>query len=182
MAYLGDKKGYRQRLAEHYNCSIDKAKKLLLCLTHGGTEWGWKLRERIHVDAKAPPFVKAYETEMAGVCEQLIEWFPKIAKFSKDRYNARKSQKTHRSRMGWKATALADILQTQENKAIMHADAYFSTVLHRNVDVLIYDGLLIRRKVRGTSDVTDQNLRDCEQCVYEKCGLRIVLDLEDVGS
>ena len=81
--------------------------------------------------------------------------------------------------MGWKSRAMALILQTEEDQVLGAMDGFITDVLQRSVDVLIFDGMLVRKLSDGTG-ISEAELRSCEAHVLQTTGYDIRLSASDL--
>jgi len=196
--YYYNKVQTREMLKNGYNCTVDAAKELLLRLTHGGTEEQWKvdMRNKIHSGRGccagimegdlveegshvARTFVERYQQEIEKIKPLFAKWYPECVKLSErvSRENGRVGHYQHRK--GREFSHVAFALQTIENNLVEKMVQFFQGTLGHRVDVLIFDGFLVRR-TESHPTVTKSEIRQCIEHVKAETDYNVCLSAKEM--
>ena len=167
--YVEDREPTLRSLMSHYGCSRGSAKILVLRMLNGGQPTAWKAEFGLSLDRVDHPFVLSLLSEVRTLRDMMLAAYPE-AKEHLAAYNRHaKVKKNEWSAFSW---ALCDL----ENRIIVALEVHLTAQGWR-VDVLVFDGVMVRR--RDGVAFTDADLRDAEAAVNAAMaeeGIRVRLE------
>ena len=187
-----------KEVMEFYECGRDSAKQLLLSILNGGGPQAWmhkaKIRQSIRnninngtlehleiVRSLQGEYQKIRDVMFAKYASQLDELINQIKQDRKFKEFERDDVKEliPMTDEDYKRKAFSTCLQNEENIVLTAMDEYFQKEGY-NVDVLVYDGMMVRRR-HGSHPVPPEMLRACEDYVCEKTRYPIRLEEKCLG-
>jgi len=162
--YVGERDTILNELCEKYDSSKDDMKTVINTIMYlGGLPYDSKVAE--------DRFINDYRTEMFAIAENIKLKYPSIyAKTSKDRL-------TDRDKL---STCLSFVLTTEEHKILMSINRFLESN-KRNVDVLMYDGCLVR-KLPGENEFDMRLLIKTEEAILNDTGYNVKLAVKPLIS
>ena len=152
--YIQNRKAHLLHLQQTYDLSRDDAKTLYTALLFTG---------RVKANEPASAHLKPLADEIHALMDYVWETYPWVQVVAK-----------HKNSDGnLRGAALANYLQTEELKVLLVMDKHLPTI-GRQADVLIHDGMLIRKKGRETT-LPPSVLTSLEEEVLAKTGYTIRL-------
>ena len=152
--YVEKREETLKQIMIEYNCSRTAAKSLFIETMNGGTFGTWKHNFKLPKQKQSSILIKEYIKEVTTMNTIFsVVHKDNLMKYAKKR---------------WDITWL--VLHTEENK-ILKAMEMFFTKNGYTVDVLVYDGIMVRRD----KIITDQTLRNVEEFILDKTKYSIKL-------
>lgn len=162
--YVADRDTIIAELGEKYDTGRDEIKEYMNTLMYlGGLPYDCKVAE--------DEFLNAYKNEMFAIAENVKLKYPSVyAKTSKDRL-------TDRDKL---STCMSFVLTTEEHKILMAVNRTLESN-KRNVDVLIYDGCLVR-KLPEEKSFDMRLLLETEKAILKDTGYNVKLAVKPLIS
>lgn len=194
--YVDNREDVFQQVIEHYeldSCCDDPrgiAKSLFIRLLFGGQVERWLMDNKIEFQNKEHlDIVRSF----GRINDKVVDKFKRHPVYMKAfslKKRVLEQQRAHQvPKSEWKSdnSAIAWAVQTEENKILMVMQEFFRR-RDWEVCVLIFDGLMVRRKadsvvIDGSTKyrrMDPQLLRDCEACILEETGYKIGLSEKDM--
>lgn len=153
--YVNHRELILRRIVRHYNCDRKDAKGLMLRQMFLGSPDAW-VGECVCDNAPNHlAFVDDFKSEMINIAKNVWAANPTVADIVKKKRNCNETRKL--------ASCLSLVLQTEEHRVLMAIDDCLR--LHnRSLDVFIFDGGLVRKKIAET-DFPEELLRACEDYI-----------------
>ena len=165
---------------QHYRCGRDSAKQLLLSALNGGTADHWMQECAIDEDICRRIAAVDDDLEHVGIVQELLDDYQTIRSLMFKKY-AGELQTLHecvqrarpdKTQPAVKRTVFSLCLQAEEDKILAAMDE-FLTESGWSVDVLVYDGCMVRRQNDLPFDA--QLLTECETAVLAATGYKVQL-------
>lgn len=151
--YCQNRKQILEEISKTCEISREEAKEICLSVLFGGLRAQHEILPRIFAELKELSLkVSAENPKLFAKCKD-----------SKNPY----------------ASCLSIYIQNEERIVLQHLDT-FLTSKERSMDVLIFDGGLVR-KVSGELEFPSELLKEAEQCVFDKTGYRISLTVKPLS-
>lgn len=170
--YYKNTKKIRAETAAHYNVDPLFAKELYITIMFGGTIKQWRKDNKVDENIEDMSFLKGFKKDVDALRENIYSTESDIKKVV-DRKKSFDDKKKQRS-------VLALFLQTKENEILMMIDDFMKQN-GRSMDVLIFDGGLIR-KLDREKEFPQELLRKCEEHIEKKSGLSIRLEVKEMKT
>lgn len=177
--YVDNRDGQLQEAMAHYGVDKGTAKQMFLKVMYGGSADGPHAKMADEADAMVAQcgqqqhhqFLLDVKCEVDMIANRV--WHaPQYAPVVEHVKGLKKSgYKSERSRM---ASALAYVLQTEENRVLAAMSEHFADTPWP-MEVLIHDGGCVRKSCEDEETVPAGELRACEAWVEKKTGYRIKL-------
>jgi hypothetical protein len=181
--YVQDRDAMIATVRTHYRCGRDSAKTLFLAVLNGGTADRWLTDASIDDEICRRIKDPEDDTSHVDIVEALMDDYKAIQGIMFEKYgdNLQSMLETYqrarpdKNATGVRRSVFSLCLQTEEDRVLGAMDAYLADAGHR-VDVLVYDGLMVRRK----GDAMDARfpasvLAACEDAVHARTGYRVQL-------
>ena len=175
-----DRDAVLQDVQQHYRCGRDSAKQLLLSALNGGTADHWMQECAIDEDICRRIAAVDDDLEHVGIVQELLDDYQTIRSLMFKKY-AGELQTLHecvqrarpdKTQPAVKRTVFSLCLQAEEDKILAVMDG-FLTESGWSVDVLVYDGCMVRRQNELPFDA--QLLTECETAVLAATGYKVQL-------
>lgn len=165
--YINHREAVLESICDYYvNCKRGDAKVLMLMLMYGGKAKSWLSRIGMP-DARLHPFIEKYAKELGTIAKFIDEKYPDFPVTSPSNHLFSK---------------MSLLMQDVENTVLMSMSKFFSANGYPP-GVYLYDGLMIYRKERGTTEPLEPEiLRTCEVHVLEETGFNVQLEEKEIGE
>ena len=162
--YVNNRQDVLDEVSKHYNTSNSGAKQIMNTMMYlGGIP--------LAVTETEYDFLDLYRQEMFKIAENVKHAFS-------DHYKlVSKKKETNREKM---SSCLSYVITTEEHKILMCINNYLESK-GRNVDVLIYDGCLVR-KLPNEVHMDEEIIKQCEEFITQKTGYTIKLVVKPMIS
>jgi hypothetical protein len=163
--YVHNREQVINDITTHYGCSHADAKNLMIRLLFLGSPEAWVGASVCELSTEHMPYIEGVKRELDCIATNVYGAYTNVSDVVR-----RKKKKTQQQKL---SSTLSLVLQSEEHKIIMNADLFLSTQ-GRSMDVLVFDGGLVRR-AKDEVEFPEGLLRGCEEFVKEKTGYTIHL-------
>lgn len=164
--YINNRELVLEDICNHVDCKRGDAKVLMLMLMYGGKARSW-LSRLGKPEARLPPFIERYAKELGTIASFIDKKYPEFPVTSPSNPLFSK---------------MSLLMQDVENMVLMSMSKFFS-VNGYPPGVYLYDGLMIYRKERGTTDPLESEiLKMCETHVFDETGFSVQLEEKEIGK
>lgn len=166
--YIHNREDVLNSIQTSYGVERDDAKNLMIRLMYLGEPQNWE-KENMVFQNFDTPFANDFKKELDMIAKNVWAKYPEISVL------LNKKKKTNKL-----ATLLSIVLQTEEHKILMAMDK-FMKIKNRSMDVLIYDGGMVKN-LNDEIEIPSQLLRECEVYVFNQTNYQIQLDVKPLES
>eukprot|EP01044_Picomonas_judraskeda_P004535 COSAG03_NODE_400_length_8206_cov_3.320340_6_plen_312_part_00 len=175
-----DRDAVLHEVQEHYRCGRDSAKQLLLSALNGGTADRWLQECSIDEDICRRIAATDDDLEHVDIVQELLDDYQTIRSLMFKKYAGElqtlqecvERARPDKSKPAVKRTVFSLCLQAEEDKVLTAMDEFLIDAGY-SVDVLVYDGCMVRRQDDRPFSAT--LLTECEAAVLAATGYKIQL-------
>ncbi len=162
--YITNRKDILTDVMAHYDVSYDDAKELFNRTLYLGGENNWK-RDLNRTGCSTHPFVKKFSDELWTIARVVCSENPELQQ------KINKVKKLDKDAKGFDTlgAVMSFTLQSLEHSVLTNMVEFFESV-GRNVDVLVFDGCLVRKEP-GEEEFPIELLADCAEYITERIGI-----------
>jgi hypothetical protein len=169
-----------REVQDHYRCGRDSAKQLLLSALNGGTADRWLQECSIDEDICCRIAATDDDLEHVSIVQELLDdyqtirllMFKKYADQLETLHECVERARPDKSKPAVKRTVFSLCLQAEEDKVLTAMDEFLTDAGY-SVDVLVYDGCMVRRQ--SDEAFCAILLTECEAAVLATTGYKISL-------
>jgi phage/plasmid-associated DNA primase len=186
--YVEDRDDVLKGIMDDYKVTYADAKELVLRLMFLGDVAAWEADHQVYFenngdmtnkDKPVPSsarFLKKLSGEISDIAEKI--WADPDCERIKQLVNITKKQESGRNK---RSSAMAYFFQDIENRIIMAMDEALR-LNGRAMEVLIFDGGLVRKKDKDEAEFPPDILRKCEQHIFDTTGYMVRLEQKPLKS
>lgn len=171
--YIKNREEVLQSISEYYGCSKGDAKNVIIRMMYLGDDANWFAETVCSKNPSTPhEFITKFKNEIANIAENIYSSEARLREFV--------SKKRKWTPLKKKSSVLSYHLQTEENAILQEIDTYLLSC-GRSMDVLIFDGGLVR-KHPNEKELPLDILKGCEEHIMNTLGYKVELCVKPMIS